>query len=96
MSDTVAGYQATTIAGAGTSLITEFPSVLHSLWQPAGTAAGTVDFYDTNSTSGTASTNKRFQKAYISGGGVENLDYQFKKGIVAVTSGAGTLVVSNG
>jgi hypothetical protein len=96
MADILGGFSVNQGTGAGTTVISGNPAVLHSLWQPAGTAAGTLDMYDSATAAGTASTNLKFSHVYTTASGVPLiLDYQFKNGIVAVTSGSGTVEIAS-
>lgn len=92
---TLPGYKVNSLSGAGTTLIADHPAVLVSVYEPAGTAAGTLDLYNVGIASGTASGNLVMNRPHTVGAGVDVFMYQFDKGIVAVTSGAGTIMVSH-
>lgn len=73
--------------GDGTTLIRDASSIFKNMWVPVSTA-GTVIFYDTNATTGTAATNEIFRVPTIQGTPqMWEFNWTLKKGLVAVTSG---------
>jgi hypothetical protein len=97
MAQPVSGFQYTKfLQGAGTSVISEYPCVLHSVVN-IGTAAGTVAFYDSATAAGTSATNNFYTYGTTNNiAFIPLLDIQTRYGLVAVTSGTVNLVVLTG
>lgn len=96
----VSGYNPTKITqGAGSTIVSAIPCTFHNL-TTFGTVGGTTSFYDSATVAGTAASNLLFTFNQVAGVGtvpqVANLDYQMKRGLVAITSGTVDFVVSTG
>lgn len=91
-SQPVSAAQYTIVTGVGTTVITDRSANLYKVILP-GTFVGSVEWYDTSTTAGTAATNKVYNVGIplLNQYREINLDLRVKNGLVAVATGTPTL-----
>jgi hypothetical protein len=100
MSDAIKGYNSTRFQAPGTTVVSDFPCILHSGIKQA-ILAGTLVCYDSNTAAGTAATNQilslgtatTMEAGAIS---VKEFDIQTKSGLVGVSSGTLDYIITTG
>jgi hypothetical protein len=95
MADLLNSFSYKLNTAASTTCLADVPATLYSISQPAGTGAGTIDFYNVGSAGGTATANKVF--SYVTQVNVTTpaiYTVPFTKGIVAVNLGTTTTLVT--
>lgn len=88
----VSGNQFTYIAAAGTIVVTDRPTTLYNVLLP-GTFVGSVEWYDTNGTAGTAAGNKIYNVALpgLNQNQSIQINARARNGLVYVATGTPTL-----